>query len=378
MRTKTISLTRTLAVGTALLLATSAVAQRTDGRYRTSDSTTQNDQSGTAAVRIMRASDTTGIDVISSDGRRLGDITDFVFDMREPQRLAYVVVTTGGFLGMGGETRVIPAEAVVVSGDTARIQMSKAQYRQVPKLMEHPIAFLSNRENAARLADRFGITGGRQAESEQPRLVAFSKLMQCDVASKESGALGFVDDVWISFNGDRVPFVEITPMLDPFRLPARQYAIPMARVTSLPENRRPLTVSVSVSDLINAPELAEVEGVRMTTDGFQGNEVYRLTMPAVASATSTNQAGMPTGMATTGPALERPSSGPISAAQQIRAAFDADSQLRSSAIRVSPQNDGVVLSGTVASENIRDRAQQSAQKAAQGVVIQNQIAVQNQ
>src|SRR5690606_23024446 len=82
-------------------------------------STTSNNQDET--VRITRASNLLGTDVISTDGRKVGDIVDFVFDVAQTPHLAYAIVMTGGFLNVGGDTRAVPAQALSTEGDTCHL-----------------------------------------------------------------------------------------------------------------------------------------------------------------------------------------------------------------------------------------------------------------
>ena len=382
MNTNVIPSSRTIAAATALLVASGLYAVP---QYGTSDSGntqyntqyTQNDQGRGTPVRIMRASTFLGTDVISSDGRKVGDITDFIFDTSRRQRLAYVIVSTGGFLGLGGDNRAVPAEAITFNGDTARIQLSKNQFMRAPKLNENPATFLSNRQNVAQLQQTFGVQD-TTGTSNSGNLLSYSALSQRTADSQSNGRLGYIDDVWISLNNDRAPYVEITPTMNPFHLLGdRRYAIPMSKLTNAPQTWGSLTFAVSPNELMDAPIVSDAEGVRVVNDGYVGNQVLRVTLPSVAEPSSSSAAGNPTGVSSSEQNAGA-SSNAISAAQQIRSAFDTDDQLRNANIRVSPQNNRIILSGTVSSENLRDLAERSAQHAAQSIEIDNTIEVQSQ
>ena len=56
---------------------------------------------------VMAASTLDGNKVMSSDGEHVGKISDIMLDIRGG-RIAYAVLSTGGFLGMGDTLHAIP------------------------------------------------------------------------------------------------------------------------------------------------------------------------------------------------------------------------------------------------------------------------------
>lgn len=62
---------------------------------------------------VMAAGTLDGNKVISSDGEDLGKISDIMLDVRGG-RVAYAVLTAGGFLGMGGTLHAIPWSALTL------------------------------------------------------------------------------------------------------------------------------------------------------------------------------------------------------------------------------------------------------------------------
>ncbi|NKJ49362.1 photosystem reaction center subunit H [Burkholderia sp. SG-MS1] len=65
---------------------------------------------------VMAAATLDGNKVRSSDGEDLGKISDIMLDVRGG-RIAYAVLTAGGFLGMGGTLHAIPWSALTLDTD---------------------------------------------------------------------------------------------------------------------------------------------------------------------------------------------------------------------------------------------------------------------
>jgi hypothetical protein len=332
----------------------------------------------TTAVQVMRARDFLGTDVMSADQRKVGDIVDFIFDTAAPPRLAYVLVMSGGFLDLGGAVRAIPAEALTRTGDGAHIGLTRDEFLATPSLPRGSDRqlYLSNPQNVARLYAAFrvpappNLAGGAASPST---LVAYSDMHRQNAYSTKNGQIGFIDDVWLSLNRDRAPFVEITPMFNPFEVSQDRYAIPMARLQPNGSNEGQYTFAVTVNELKQANPVNDTAGVQVVNDGFVGNEVLRVDVAAASDAARPG-AGRPTGY-TSAQQTGSASSAAVSAAERIRSAFDADAALRQADVQVVPHNDKVVLKGTVDSDSLRDRIETSAANAANAVSIEDQITV---
>ncbi|MDH6149504.1 sporulation protein YlmC with PRC-barrel domain [Paraburkholderia sp. WSM4179] len=65
---------------------------------------------------VMAAATLDGTKVVSSDGEHVGKITDIMLDVRNG-RIAYAVLSEGGFLGMGSNLHAIPWGALTLDTD---------------------------------------------------------------------------------------------------------------------------------------------------------------------------------------------------------------------------------------------------------------------
>lgn len=299
-----------------------AVAQETRGANANSSRSTQastTNQSGPEIekVRVTRASYYLGSDVIAADDRKVGDVVDYYLNVNSAPHLAYVVIMTGGFLNMGGDTRAVPASAVSTTGDNCRINITSTQFWDVPVLPENRERFLSDSQHREQIAQLFreakqsdnrqatassqrsgssGATTTRTARSDDPnragamtgrasgeqgkaRLISFGDLRNSEAYDMKGERLGYFMDAWVNLNDDRAPYVEITPTFEPFRTSFdRRYAVPTAK---LGEEREYFgyTVNTTTDELNEAEWVSESEGVKMLKEGLIGNMVLRVTVP---------------------------------------------------------------------------------------------------
>jgi sporulation protein YlmC with PRC-barrel domain len=77
---------------------------------------------------VMAASTLKGTKVISSDGEDVGKISDIMLDVRGG-RVAYAVLSEGGFLGMGTNLHAIPWSALALDTDEKCFRVSVVAQR---------------------------------------------------------------------------------------------------------------------------------------------------------------------------------------------------------------------------------------------------------
>ncbi|BDB26148.1 hypothetical protein Tamer19_25190 [Cupriavidus sp. TA19] len=82
---------------------------------------------------VMAASSLDGTKAYSSDGEHVGKISEIMLDVPHG-RIAYAVLTTGGFLGMGDTLHAIPWSALVMDTDEKcfRIAVTADRIKSAP------------------------------------------------------------------------------------------------------------------------------------------------------------------------------------------------------------------------------------------------------
>lgn len=79
-------------------------------------------------VNILSASSVTGDKVVNPGGDELGKIEDVMVDVQS-NRIAYVVLSFGGFLGIGDKLFAVPWEALELDAAEKRFVLNESKER---------------------------------------------------------------------------------------------------------------------------------------------------------------------------------------------------------------------------------------------------------
>lgn len=76
-------------------------------------------------LRLTHAEDDVrGLTVVDAQGDPIGEVDDLVVD-EEERRARFLVVASGGFLGLGETKRLVPVDAVTAVDDLVHLQSSR-------------------------------------------------------------------------------------------------------------------------------------------------------------------------------------------------------------------------------------------------------------
>lgn len=375
--------------------------------------------------QVKRAGEVFGREVKAANGDKLGDVRDFVVDT-ETGRIVYGVVNSGGILGIGGVRRPVPFEALQPSQspeeDALILNIEKEQWVNAPVFRDEELASLSRENQGQQIHQYFGVTweaprsdlartdpapraaappprseegsgqAGKSAEPEMaadappagPALVLATQLDGRDLLG--AGAkLGEVEDVVI--DSDRRHAALLIDMEESVG-PADTYVIGFDRVSlsgsgSEVSLMTELTradfenVTATSGDLASGQPYAWTEGQETETDAAAG-----ITYSGAGTATSadvrfsdatSNPQNRPIGSSPG----DRQVEGARARVADVQQALREDPALAEAAagIEVSARGESLVLSGTVASEDARQRVVNAARSAASGQLIDDQIRV---
>jgi len=240
-----------------------------------------NHSNNSTRVRVTRASNFLGADVIASDHQKVGDIVDYYLDPTSTPCLKYVIVAQGDFLGYGGDARAVPAEAISMKDGTAHVQLSSDDFWRVPVLPSDRDRYLEDSRNRNQLAQTFNTSNGNSDQQGSTQnnasLVSFNDLRNTDVYGSNGQRLGRLVDTWMSLDANRAPYAEISsPPASPFEvLPRYRYAIPMNQLSADTNSGR-LQAKVTENELRDSKPISETDGVKILQSGDIGREVLRV------------------------------------------------------------------------------------------------------
>lgn len=122
-------------------------SQQKEAVESTQQQTEKHTQTKTQEARSLKASEVIGYAVKNAAGQELGAIEDLVIDP-EHGRIAYAVLSFGGFLGMGDKFFAIPWEAMkpMPAQETFRLDVTKEKLEKAPGFSKDDWPNMADRE----------------------------------------------------------------------------------------------------------------------------------------------------------------------------------------------------------------------------------------
>jgi sporulation protein YlmC with PRC-barrel domain len=112
----------------------SATAMSAGERKGTTGATGTEGQQAQVGQKLKKADDLTGMNIQNLQGEELGSIDSLVIDVEQGQ-VAYVIVSAGGLLGVGGEDRAIPFNALRIDPtqeDVLTLDIDQQRFENAP------------------------------------------------------------------------------------------------------------------------------------------------------------------------------------------------------------------------------------------------------
>jgi len=155
---------------------------------------------------LMRASKVNGMDVLNADHKNLGDIQDVVLD-QESGRIAYAVLSFGGFLGIGDKFFAVPWGALKPTTDKKAftLDIPKDRLEKAPGFDKKSWPDLANRQWGTDIHTyynvppywevRGGVVAPDVEKAPHGMLMRTSKVIGMDVHNPANKSLGDVKDL---------------------------------------------------------------------------------------------------------------------------------------------------------------------------------------
>lgn len=308
-----------------------------------------------------------GQPVTGANGEDLGTIRDFVVE-KSTGRVVYAVVSTGGLFGVGNTLRLVPIYALHAAPNGARgfqVRVSRVDWDRTPSLIDEAFSaglVVVTTEQAKAHQDLFGNGPSRRA------------------AATPAPRAGEIPP------GNRDAALAASPWIRASDLrgkPVMAGAYQVGKVDDVVLNLRDQTAAalVDVDDHLVATSFPVVVPVDEFDFERAGRDrlVTRLTRENLASL-DPGRAGLepvltPTGRPSSDDGIHSAAATLASAARSARQALDQIPELARADIRVTAENDMLLLRGRVATEQLKSRAAAAVEDAASGIKLRNELAV---
>lgn len=214
----------------------------------------------------LKASQLKGEKVEDTDGQKVGVVHNLIVDTRSGQ-LRYLVIASGGILGVGSTLRVAPSQimsAATTKRETLFINTTLARLKAAPAFKPSQLATLAVPGRAQQIARyyrepevRMSVPGlplratarGRSARANAPpdALSLASDLLGKEVVDRQNERIGQIVDLLVDFGEHRPTFAIISTRKLLSR--GREYAISLKLLGS----GKPLVLNAVANTLQGAP-----------------------------------------------------------------------------------------------------------------------------
>ena len=235
----------------------------------------------------LRAGQLTGMKVEDTDGGKVGAVRNLIVDVKSGE-LKYVVIGSGGFLGVRATSRVAPSEAVsaaTTKSQTLAISVSTPQWRNAPVFKSANIATLAEPNQEQEISRYFkidhthhsnevvhslSITGdntGQHARRPDRELRFVSDLIGMRVVDEKQERVGEVVDLLVRLGPPQPSFVILSSRR--FFHHGNQFAVPLSALNDSSKSGK-LTLPGPAAMLQDAPSFDQ-----QAWDSGGTNLIYR-------------------------------------------------------------------------------------------------------
>jgi sporulation protein YlmC with PRC-barrel domain len=203
-----------------------AYGANTDRDTRKDTRAMQEQSQPAAAVRNMRVSNLIGKDVRNTQGEDLGDIKDVIVDLNG-SRVHYVVLSFGGFMGLGDKQFAFPARAFNIAADKDELVLNidKERLKRAPGFEQAKRPDWNNPEYRGQV-DRYFGEMYRTEPAANMRLVSAKELTDKELKDARGRDAGEIEDLVVSLADGKVRYAVVS--LDKNWGPEdKHYAIPL-------------------------------------------------------------------------------------------------------------------------------------------------------
>lgn len=180
-----------------------------DGQRRPTDQRAQDNRFD----RYMLASDIDEATIVGRDGEEFGSIEDAVID-RNSGHIGFVTFETGGVLGIGSETRIIPWEALERTQENEfRVSLASTQNENAPKIANDRIAELGSHEANREIYAYYDVEprwqGDQSGGMNGTVYASADSIVGTDLVNRQGETFGEIEDIVIGFRNGSSPYAVV-------------------------------------------------------------------------------------------------------------------------------------------------------------------------
>jgi len=181
-----------------------------DGQRNPTDRRAQNNRFD----RYMLASDLDDVTIVGRDGEEFGSMNDAVID-RNSGHVGFVTFETGGVLGIGSETRIVPWEALERTQENEfRVALIGSRSEDSPRITNDRISELSsdaaNREIYAYYSVEPRWKDGHSGGMNGTVYTTAEKIMGTDLVDRQGESFGDIVDFVVGFRNGSSPYAVVS------------------------------------------------------------------------------------------------------------------------------------------------------------------------
>jgi len=209
--------------------------------------------------KFVEASDIIGKNVTDSQKNKIGEVKDLAIDLNSG-RINYVVVSAGGFLGMGDKLLAMPPQSFslfndgssVATGQSLVLNISEQIIKQSPALPNANWDGSLNQQALSSMYQRAGVRMPAELAKTQ-KVSKASDIIGGKIITGQNEDVGKVKDLAVDFEGGRVPYAILS--IGGFAGINDKVVVVPTNTLSIGDKKDKLQISSTLDQLKNSPEI---------------------------------------------------------------------------------------------------------------------------
>jgi sporulation protein YlmC with PRC-barrel domain len=309
----------------------------------------------------IKASDLIGMNIKSDQGERIGEIKDFVVDLKSG-RVAYAVVSAGGIAGLGDKWLAVPPSVFTRTGSerTLTWNVDQQKLRSAPTIDKHNWNAAYQPEYIGKVYSFYGVENPEQ-DSNVGEPAGSQKKNDSQDSQKQDGDQSKLDSSSSDLKGQASASTESSQQRDLQK--------------SEPEKSASASSSSDVSKEAAGAQASSSSAPSSSSQSAESKSSADVSSPSQSSSATEPQSG--TSVSESSGATTTTTDATASMPDKVQMALKNDASLSTAAqdVKFSMENDKLVIKGNVKSEDEKNRIMEKVRATAGSTEIDDQLKV---